>query len=124
MMKIEKPQHNVVFRVPNTDEGKDFIEKAKKFINKDSYSITLRGRSKNRKQRFAPNVTSRYYRIEVPVNQAESWGVYLVAKTSPQRVIGITDTRQLRYVYAELSKTERKLFLVREQLQKAVDLSK
>jgi len=41
--KSKGTQHQLLFRIPNTPQGKAFIEWSKSFLNTDSYRLRVRG---------------------------------------------------------------------------------
>ena len=71
-------QKQLLFRVPNTPDGRAFIEWTKTFLNTDSYRLNVRGSDGE------------------SIANTKTLKVYLVAKTSNgYKTIGITDANRM-----------------------------
>lgn len=70
-----------IFRVPNTEEGKDFLLKATKYLNKDDYRIVKRGRNPNRAE-VAKVLGKRRgaFHQEIPLKYSTYFAVYIHQK--------------------------------------------
>lgn len=87
-----KEQANVVFRVPNNEEGQLFLALAKKYLNKESYLLKQRGRTPNEKKMKKHKVSRRQMnaRASVPLKLADNLGIYLLGKHNGRiQTIGI-----------------------------------
>jgi len=63
-----KTVNNQVFNVPNTDEGKQLLKLAKKFINRPAYKIKVRGRGHRPSanyQGYLPHSMSSWFSVYV-----------------------------------------------------------
>lgn len=77
LLKKHKEQ---LFTVPNTPEGRLFIELARKYLTK-SYNLRLRGRNLNKEKYRKLNKGHQYFPHQhVPLNSADNIGVYLHSK--------------------------------------------
>jgi hypothetical protein len=77
---MKSPLTDLLLRVPNTEEGKQFYSLLKKYLNKKTYSLKKRGRHPNRKVIMAnagvrPNTCR-----DIPVNLASDFAIYLTRK--------------------------------------------
>ena len=62
-----------VFRVPNTEEGRQFIELAREYLNKETYVMRTRGRAENRREKGGD-------KYHVHLKNAEWFGIYILPK--------------------------------------------
>ena len=109
-MKEQKNKTNVVFNVPNDEEGQYFLHLANKYLNKDTYSIWKRGRrpsiskimrdlgcSKTKAQkvkRYANNTGS------IPLTYADYFGIYLrVDGEFGKETLNVNDRNWYRTAY-------------------------
>lgn len=76
-----KEQVNQLFKVPHTTEGKLFLELARKYLNTDSYSLRVRGRTPNRDKLKKDKKKPFWCRFSVPLKYADNLGIYLMTKT-------------------------------------------
>lgn len=67
-------QKTQMFRVPNTEKGRAFIDMLREVLNRETYTITVRPRSANRR---AKGIKSDYY---CRMDQADFFGVYIEKK--------------------------------------------
>lgn len=75
-MRISKKQVDVLFRVPNTEEGRAFLAQAKKFLNKKTYSLIKRTRGSKRREARLSIGYSPSHAMDMPVSIAEWYGIY------------------------------------------------
>jgi len=72
-------RYKKLFEVPNTEEGRQWINYAKTVLNRKDYYIHLRGRHSNRK--FLYSFLNKVYSVlgqnEVPLKFAERIAVYI-----------------------------------------------
>jgi len=93
----DKIQYNFFMKVPNDRYGWDIIARMKKFLNKNSYRIRLRGTGLDRTK--APEGYKRF-RDHVPLCYAKEVRIYIHAKVPPtwsqkDQVIGIDTLKRL-----------------------------
>lgn len=69
---------NQVLTVPKDEEGKYFLHLLHKYLNKESYSIRLRGRTPD--NALLKKDKQRPFRAFTPLKYAQNYGVYLIAK--------------------------------------------
>lgn len=91
-----------VFKVPNDAPGRKFIRELKKYLNRSTYKVRVRGRHSDRKKLYAR--TGETWRDgwqnDVKLKHAETFGVYLDFKNSSGWQT-ITDELQDHYMQAE-----------------------
>ena len=98
-MSEYKCKNNYLFKVPNTPEGKAWLEQAKLYLNKDYYQVRARGR--NPKADAPRSIVSGYgntFQAFTPLQYAQNLVIYLSAK-----LVGRKDkytNRQLTYPIA------------------------
>ena len=73
-MKQKSP--DLLLRVPNTDEGRAFLKQFKRYLNKKTYSIRLRGRGTDRKAKAATLGETLNMTHDIPLQVADSFAVY------------------------------------------------
>jgi hypothetical protein len=61
-------------RIPNNDEGREFVKTLKKFLNKEKYSMTVRG------QGIREGESWRDYAYSVPICKSSHLRVYIEDK--------------------------------------------
>lgn len=77
-MKLVSTNGNQVFSVPNTLQGREFINTLKVYLNSDKYKVVARGRAKNRREKggngqdIAPS-RSDWLAVYVVPNQDRYW---------------------------------------------------
>ena len=88
-LRRKKTQFNLMFKVPNTFEGKAFLRQARHYLNKPSYRLTAiatdpvdgkRGKNGGLKQR-----------------DANTFNIYINFKNGRVRPLGIKNHKRLRY---------------------------
>lgn len=70
-----------VFNVPNDIPGRKFIRYLKKYLNRDTYMVRVRGRHSNRKKVLGKN-WDEFGQNDIQLKDAEKYGVYLDFKNS------------------------------------------
>lgn len=73
-----------LFKVPNTEQGREFLKLAKQFINKKDFALKKRGRGKNRKEVALKAGYALNHCKDIRIPFAEYFGVYLKPKTRPR----------------------------------------
>lgn len=68
-----------MFRVPNNEEGKKFIEQFRKYLNRNTYKMKVRGRKPNE----ASKERNRKSWQSIPLKYADELGVYVENKEKP-----------------------------------------
>lgn len=87
-----------VFKVPNDANGRKFVRELKKYLNRTTYKVRVRGRHSNRKKVYAKigKTWRKHGQNDIKLKHAETFGVYLDFKdTSGWRTI----TDELRESY-------------------------
>lgn len=75
-----KTSGDQLFNVPNDEFGKQFLQLARKYLNKKKYFLKSRGRAKNRWQ-ITKKLGEKYYRRDtVPLESADWLAVYRYKK--------------------------------------------
>jgi hypothetical protein len=74
-----KSDTNAILKVPNTPEGREFMEKFRKYLNHDKYQADTRGRKPNYAKMAQCNFigSSPYHRGEYPLRVCDEHHVYL-----------------------------------------------
>lgn len=62
------------YEVPNNEEGKEFVASLKKYLNKDAYTIRVRG------QHLKKGLNWRDYQYGQPINCSTHLRIYLTKK--------------------------------------------
>lgn len=75
-----KPKHIYFFKVPNSILGNIFVFLLRRYLNRDSYTVRLKGRGKNREYVRDLYGYGYSWTKDMPVPCAEYWGVYIDAK--------------------------------------------
>lgn len=110
---------NQIFKVPNTPQGKFFIEMAKEFLS-PCYSVVCKGRTINRKkckkQKISKNeIAYRQKRGSIPLGLSDNIGVYITLKNGGQRI----GARDLEYYKGYMDKCWR----MRRRIQEIKELT-
>jgi len=75
------------FKVPNDEEGRQFIDLFKKFLNKDKYGYRLRGNAKNRREIVAITDNPSHMFEHIPAEFADEFRVYINPKNKRLRFL-------------------------------------
>lgn len=67
-------------KIPNDQEGQDFIDQFKRYLNKGSYSVTLRGNGPRAKVAREEGIYARSYDQSIPLEKSEHFRVYINKK--------------------------------------------
>lgn len=70
-------QKHVVSKVPNTPEGREFIENLRKYYNKKRFTFRVVGRGPRVKAALKDGRCRRCYDQDLPLHHAEYFSVYL-----------------------------------------------
>lgn len=66
------------FRVPNTEEGRRFIELAREYLNTETYTLRTRGRAENRRAKGGD-------KYHVALEKSEWFGIFILLKGKQAR---------------------------------------
>ena len=87
--KIRKPQFNLMFKIPNSYEGKAFLQQARHYLNKSSYRLTAIATD--------PVDGKRAKNGGVKHKMAQTFNIYINFKNGRVRPLGIKNHKRLRY---------------------------
>tara|TARA_B100000579_G_scaffold93333_1_gene73775 strand:+ start:457 stop:702 length:246 start_codon:yes stop_codon:yes gene_type:complete len=80
-MTKKKPQHGYLLtKIPNTQEGLMFVAQFRSFLNKDTYSMKLRGGGPRKEAALKDGLSARGYDREIPLDKAEYFRLYIERK--------------------------------------------
>lgn len=72
---------STVFKVPNTEEGKEWLKQATKFLNKDDFKIVKRGRNPNRVAvALEKGLRRDSFHQDIPIRHSTYFAVYIHQK--------------------------------------------
>lgn len=80
-MPKSKPKHGYLLtKIPNTKEGLQFVDTFKSFLNKDTYSMKLRGGGPRKELALKDGLSARGYDQGIPLDKAEYFRLYIERK--------------------------------------------